>query len=30
MENPLFVPNTEQERKNFEALAEYLNNMYFC
>lgn len=30
MEHEIFVPHDELERKNCMALAEYLNNMYYC
>ncbi len=30
MEHEIFVPRTEQERKNVAALAEYLSDMYYC
>lgn len=30
MELEIFVPHNEQERSNIAALAEYLNNIYYC
>lgn len=30
MELEIFVPHTEQERCNIVALAEYLDNIYYC
>ncbi len=29
MENGIFVPHTELERKNCDALREYLNNIFY-
>ncbi len=30
MEREIFVPHTERERRNCEALAEYLNSIFYC
>lgn len=30
MTNDIFVPQTEFERKNVAALAEYLRGIYYC
>lgn len=30
MEQEIFVPHSEQERKNVIALAEYLNSIFYC
>ncbi len=30
MEREIFVPHTERERQNCEALAEYLNSIFYC
>lgn len=30
MEQEIFVPHTERERKNVMALAEYLNSIFYC
>ncbi len=30
MEQEIFVPHNEQERKNVLALAEYLNSIFYC
>jgi hypothetical protein len=30
MSNEIFVPQTELERKNVMALAEYLGDIYYC
>lgn len=30
MENEIFVPHTQLEQENVEALKSYLNGMFFC
>lgn len=30
MENTIFVPHSELELENCRALADYLNNMFYC
>lgn len=30
MENEIFVPHSEQEKHNCEALRAYLDSMFFC
>lgn len=30
MEQEIFVPHTEFERRNCEALKDYLNSIYYC
>lgn len=30
MENQIFVPKSDQEKQNCEALKEYLSGMFFC
>ncbi len=30
MEQEIFVPHNELERRNIAALAEYLNSIYYC
>lgn len=30
MEQEIFVPHTEHERKNVVALAEYLSSIFYC
>lgn len=30
MDLQIFVPHTEQERRNCEALKNYLNSIYYC
>lgn len=30
MDRVIFVPHNDYEKKNCEALAEYLNSIYYC